>query len=158
MKMSNEIRNNALTSFLNPKEIVSVAVTNHDVMDSLTIPKSKTMTYAVIRIRKIDKKDTMYVFQDIPESLKFGLVKNRFVQYDSGKKDKNRYIICYNTSQDYLLKGSRKWIADGTFKIVSNPFKQLYIVQCVVVNQPSLFLTYFSLERMKHCILKLLVN
>ncbi|KAF9760929.1 hypothetical protein NGRA_2955 [Nosema granulosis] len=78
----------------------------------------------------------MSVFRDIPESLKIGLDKNRFVQYDSGQKDKNRYIICYNTSQHYLLKGSRTWIADGTCKIAFNPLKQFYIIQCVVVNQP----------------------
>jgi MULE transposase domain len=90
----------------------------------------------------------MSIFQDIPESLLKGLDDNLFVQFDSGQKDGDRFIICYNSSHEYLLKSSSTWLADGTFKIASSSFKQLYIIQCMIVNK-AFTLAYIFLSGKK---------
>ena len=46
--------------------------------------------------------------------------------------DSHRHIICATDGQICLLRDSRRWFVDGTFKIIRRPFTQLWSIHTFI--------------------------
>lgn len=97
----------SLNSFLNPKEIISLAVSKQDDVNLIYMFKVKTMFNIVTRLLKACKKGKMSLFKDIPESLLLRLDSELFNQFDLVQSDVNRFIICFSFTNSCLLKKSK---------------------------------------------------
>jgi hypothetical protein len=80
------------------------------------------------KTRAANPKDLSFEIDDngIPEGL------NVWDVHTGHGDRKQRHIICYTDKQVRLLATSRWWYMDGTFKIVKNPFIQLWTINAFI--------------------------
>ena len=69
---------------------------------------------------------------EIPEVLKTTHRGELFYAYDSGKEDRNRFIIVTTTQNLGQLEYSKTWAIDGTFSVCPLMFHQLYSIHGIV--------------------------
>ena len=83
------------------------------------------------------------------------------------KVGRRRHLIFYSDRQFELLRASRKWFVDATFKVVRKPFTQLFSIHTFVqsdgekdIKQVPLVFALMSGQRAKDyaAILKSLIN
>ncbi|KAM7309896.1 uncharacterized protein ISCGN_006879, partial [Ixodes scapularis] len=57
---------------------------------------------------------------------------SRFLLHDSGVQDQDRFLIFCSPQMVDVLRTSKKWFADGTFKVAPELFYQVYSLHCEV--------------------------
>ncbi|CAN7984259.1 unnamed protein product [Ixodes pacificus] len=57
---------------------------------------------------------------------------SRFLVFDSGVQDQDRFLIFCSPQMIEVLQTSKKWFADGTFKVAPELFFQVYSLHCEV--------------------------
>ena len=68
----------------------------------------------------------------IPPALRRTLKGEDFLKYDSGMEDDHRILIFCIDEMINVLTQHPQWMADGTFKIASSIFYQLYTIHALV--------------------------
>ncbi|CAF2250032.1 unnamed protein product [Rotaria magnacalcarata] len=116
-------------------KIVNSAITSHDpprrIIHEVLLEKKKEMPLP--RPKSFDEID-------IPAELRVTNGGNRFLLYDN-ESSTNRMIILSSDDDLDRLSNSEFWHADGTFKIASHLFYQLYTIHGVICGRsfPSVY-------------------
>jgi hypothetical protein len=94
---------------------------------------SKYIGEQLIKVRKFcDYKNVLG--ENEFESVKFDNRGVKFVLFDSGQNDMERFVVFGSESNLIHLKNNKLWIIDGTFKVVPNEFLQLLTIQSRIRN------------------------
>ena len=100
----------------------------HDDQPCAAIPKPVCIARAANRLRQklrpADPKDLQFELEEdcIPQG---------FLQADVKVKDQ-RHLIFAKKEQLLILGEAKTWYADGTFRLVRDPFKQLFTINVFV--------------------------
>lgn len=124
----------AKTSNTKAKILIANILQSLDFVELIKMPKVKSLVDKVNKLRKESLQFNNYI-NDIPEEYFFSLDGFKFIQYDSGANDKNRFLIFFNESNKQYIKSAHTWLCDGTFKTAPTDFYQIYIVQCTVLEK-----------------------
>jgi hypothetical protein len=125
MKLKNHVLQAAYTSELSNITLITHLTKNMDDGELQDLQKYKTINDIVTRKRneKFNKHD--YKQDDIPEFLKKDLCGNKFVRFDSGVSDNERFIIFYTDFAEKYFTKIENVLVDGTFWSVPSEFTQL---------------------------------
>ena len=105
-----------------------------DVINNSTEEAIAQMPSQRAMVRRIQRKR---VFSHIPNPLRTSVLnvpddlettnrRETFYEFDSGKKDPNRFIIFITTQNLDELEFSAKWAVEGNFSVCPSFFYQLY--------------------------------
>lgn len=90
-------------------------------------------------LRDVDRKKRNLIanyvkteFDEIPETFKKNLNNENFLMYNSGHDNANQIIIFYSVRNLEILKRSKIWLSDGTFRVAPKPFTQLFTVHAYI--------------------------
>jgi hypothetical protein len=97
-----------------------------------TLPKIKTITDEITRRRNNCDNTYIKTFNDIPKIFKSILDNKRFLLFDAGVNDNQRYVIFASDFQISCLKKSNVWLMDETFKSCPSEFEQMYSIQAYI--------------------------
>ncbi|KAG0440788.1 hypothetical protein DMUE_1492 [Dictyocoela muelleri] len=128
------IQNNALNSYLKPKEIIMNAINSLDIKEKSKITKISSLTIKINRMKKknlISPSDnnniSEYLFNDIEG--------NKFIHHVSCKNEKDGCIIMMNENSKIHLQRAKIWLIDGTFKSCPPEFYQIFVIHTKILGK-----------------------
>jgi hypothetical protein len=110
-----------------------------------TLPKIKTITDEITRRRNNCDNTYIKTINDIPKIFKSILDNKRFLLFDAGVNDNQRYVIFASDFQISCLKKSDVWLMDGSFKFCPSEFEQN--IQYKLIFMEKHFLVLISYEK-----------
>lgn len=132
LKGYNNIKERASKSEESTRLILSYGI---DEMSSSSIAKLPSIESVKRRIRQYKSKSNVIFSNstcvseiEIPQQYTVTANEEPFLLFDSGVGDNNRIIVFSTPKFFSILKESKIWYADGTFKVVPDLFYQLYTI------------------------------
>lgn len=143
-------RNKLITlskSHLKPVEIVHDLIVSHDLSEQRDLQSVKHMKKIIRNARK-NTIDDVVITDFIPEFFRKTSYGDLFLQYSSVN---NSILIFYNAKHIEIIRNSKFFVCDGTFKSVPVDFIQLYTFHCEVFG--NVFpLIYILLKDKSECL------
>lgn len=114
----------------------------HSEAENGNLQNLRTLRNRISAKRKANLNLDSLIYDDIPEVFKKLVNGTQFLQFDSGYNDPKRFVIFSTYENLSILKESNCWIMDGTFRVASPGFEQLYVIQTKVfnVNSPLVYI------------------
>lgn len=123
----------------NMRQIILTSQRNLSNEAAASAPKYTTLQRRLERTRKqskaIPNEPQTLETLDIPENLQITHRGQQFLFHDSGRDDVHRFIMFCTNENLHLLTVNTHWFADGTFRVVSKLFNELYTIHAIVNNQ-----------------------
>jgi hypothetical protein len=129
-KTMQSIKATALEEKRSNVSIVTNVTKNFQEKTINTLPNFKSILDACTRVRYKKLPFFKPSLEDIPDILSFDLQKKKFIQYDSGVVDINRFVIMFSESNINLMHKIETVLIDGTFWSTPSPFYQLLTINC----------------------------
>ncbi|KAG0425951.1 hypothetical protein DMUE_6005, partial [Dictyocoela muelleri] len=113
---------------------------------------SYTTKYMIEQVNKSRRLNnfTYNEGDSLPEEINFTENGVEFLQYDTGKDDRKRFIIFGTASNIIQLENACVWIIDGTFKIAPLYFTQVLTVQ-IMKNECFIPVVYILMMKKDQC-------
>ena len=116
LKVLEKMKENAANSKEKPRKIVQDTTATNTSECAVALPKYKSLARSIQRQRGWGNNPTILKDVAIPSELQLTLRGEKFLAYDSGSDDRERFLI-FSTEQNLdLLESTPQWHADGTFK------------------------------------------
>ena len=113
------------------RSIYAYGVESMDDSSIVKLPKPDSIK-RTIRLHKNDAEGLVNPASaseiEIPERFRITTKGEPFILFDSGFGDTDRIIIFDTPKMLSILRDSKSWFADGTFKVVPQQFYQLYTI------------------------------
>ncbi|KAG0426628.1 hypothetical protein DMUE_5957, partial [Dictyocoela muelleri] len=129
------IKHNALYSYLKPKEIIMNAIKSLDINEKAKIAKISSLTKKINRTRKRNAIMFNNDNNEIPEYLFHDIEGNKFIQHISCQNEKDGCIILMNENSKIHLQRAKIWLIDGTFKSCPSEFYQVFIIHTNILGK-----------------------
>lgn len=147
LKIKNNIYNN---SKLNQKETfeecLNVCFANNEHKEIKYFGNLKNVRTYYTRLKRQNEYINTENADDIFKTHKFTYDGNLFIQFDSGNKDDNRFVVFYTNSIINIIKNSKLFLCDSTFKICPKNFQQLFVLHTIYFNK-RIPLIYILMEK-----------
>ena len=112
----------------NINDLIAFETKKLNEQEILSLPKLNYIKDVVIRKRNASIGFIKNEYDDIPEILRNTLNGKKFMQFDSGVCDPERFVIFYSEESYCFIKYAKIWLVDGTFKSCPSSFQQLYTI------------------------------
>lgn len=99
---------------------------NDDVLK--IFPSYKSLNDKIVKQRKKEIVKFELEYSDFPNVLKYNLLNELFLQYDSGFCDMERVVMFYTDFSKNWIKKAKTWLIDGTFWCVPAQFTQMITI------------------------------
>ena len=125
------------TDTLDPaRQILGTEVRNILEAVAVNIPLNESMRRNIRLQRQIRHKHpnpiAIEAIPELPQEFQVTSTGEQFMLYDSGVGDQNRMLLFAGSNAVELLKQSRHWFADGTFKVSPTIFFPVYTMHALL--------------------------
>lgn len=135
LKMRNALKKHAVCTKDCYTSIITNETRNLESESLELLCKKDSMRRVVIRERMKRFVNNNITINDVPESLTVDLQGNKFLVYDSGKNDENRFLIFSSMFKKEYIEKSCTCIIDGTFRSAPGMFYQLLTIHIYIFNR-----------------------
>lgn len=129
-----KMKEKATTSCENITDVITSVTASLENEIVVSLPKYRSMFDNSTRQRNI-KSNFNTTFDDIPEHFKRDLQRKKFLQYDSGPNDVDRFIVLFSENNSNILSSISTVLIDGTFWCVPREFSQLITIHCLLFGK-----------------------